>query len=396
MPNITNRIKLINKFIPKFNINGEIIMGDLLKEALAEAKLVKKVSIEAAREQLNEALTPKIESMLSKKIKEELEDDEFENPEELEETEDPGDVTDKIDKTDQDVTPELSETEDPGDVTDKIDKTDQDVTPELTEEDEMGEEIPSEEQPDEDDLEIESLLRELEDEEEVVEQDDEEITAEIPAEVPAEDEEIPVEAIEDDEKVEEEDLPGLVDVPGPVDDDEEEINVEALLSQIDEEEYPGEGESEDKDKEQQNVVKQLESKNAALRKRLAEYVKAVQTLKRELNEVNLLNTKLYYTTKMLKKFNISERTKRGIIETFDRANSVREIKLIYTTLHESLKNGTGSPIVKKPIKSVKDIKESVRSSSKAVITDQYVIKEAILSEGDDLKNRWAKLSGIKK
>jgi len=379
-------------------------MGDLLKEALAEAKLVKKVSVEAAREQLNEALTPRIESMLSKKLNAEIaENDEMEEPEEeLEETEDPGkgeqfgDYT----KDDQDVTPNLKETEDPGkgeqfgDYT----KDDQDVTPNLKEEDEMG--VPSEEekQEDEDDLEIESILRELEDGSEEEKEKEEELPIateeDEPIVAPEEEEEIPLEGIEDDEeKVEEDDLPGLEGVPGPdlPGDDEEEINVEALLSQIDEEEYPGEGESEDKDKEQQNVVKQLESKNAALRKRLAEYVKVVKVLKSELNEVNLLNTKLYYTTKMFKKFNVSSPTKIKIIETFDRANSIREIKLIYATLHESLRN-TG--VSNKPkIKSVKDIKENVRSSSKAVITDRYEIKEAILSEGEDLKNRWKKLSG---
>jgi hypothetical protein len=385
-------------------------MGDLLKEALAEAKLVKKVSVEAAREQLNEALTPRIESMLSKKLNAEIaenedfdEDDIKENEDsdedDLQETEDPGNVTDKFDKKDQDVTPALSETEDPGSVTDIEDKDDQDVTPDLSEQDEMD---AAEEMQDEDDLEIESILRELEDgseeekeeeEQMATEQDEPSFNSNEPEEIPDEEEEIPLEGIEDDETlpVEEEDELGDIP-PAPPEDDEEEINVEALLSKIDEEEYPGDDESEDKDKEQQNVVKQLESKNAKLKKRLAEYVKAVKYLKSELNEVNLLNTKLYYTTKMFKKFNVSNPTKIKIIETFDRANSVREIKLIYATLHESLKSG--NPSTPKRIKSVKDIKENVRSSSKAVITDQYQIKEAILSEGEDLKNRWKKLESL--
>jgi hypothetical protein len=381
-------------------------MGDLLKEALAEAKLVKKVSVEAAREQLNEALTPRIESMLSKKLNAEIaenedfdeddiqENEDFDEDDELQETEDPGNVTDKFDKKDQDVTPALSETEDPGSVTDIEDKDDQDVTPELTEEDEMekAEDEAGPEEETEDDLEIESILRELEDgSEEEKEEEEQMATEQDELGIENDEEEIPVEAIEDDEKIEEED-----EIPVE-DDEEEEINVEALLSKIDEEEYPGESDSEDKDSEQQNVVKQLESKNAALRKRLSEYVKAVKTLKAELNEVNLLNTKLYFTTKMFKKFNVSNPTKIKIIETFDRANSVREIKLIYATLHESLKNGAGAP--NKParkITSIRDIKENVRSSSKAVITDRYEIKEAILSEGEDLKNRWKKLSGQSK
>jgi hypothetical protein len=396
-------------------------MGDLLKEALAEAKLVKKVSIEAAREQLNEALTPRIESMLSKKLQAEIADeeevddikesDDFDEDDELQETEDPGSVTDKIDKKDQNVTPDLQETEDPGSVTDKIDKKDQNVTPDLTEGDEFDANA-IEDETEEDDLEIESILRELEDgseeDKELGEQElelpvDEPVVDELPIDEPVEEEELLDEPVEDEipeipegknkfkDKFGKKGMKEEDEIPIDIEDDEEEINVEALLSQIDEEEYPGEGESEDKDKEQQNVVKQLESKNAALRKRLSEYVKVVKVLKSELNEVNLLNTKLYYTTKMFKKFNVSSPTKIKIIETFDRANSIREIKLIYATLHESLRT-TG--ISNKPkIKSVKDIKENVRSSSKTIITDRYEIKEAILSEGEDLKNRWKKLSG---
>jgi len=392
-------------------------MADLLREALAEAKLVKKVSIEAAKAQLNEALTPRIESMLSKKLNAEIaesDDMDADDEEGLKETEDPGkgEQFNDFKKGDQDVTPDLKETEDPGkgEQFNDYTKNDQDVTPNLKEDDEMG--APPEETQDEDDLEIESILRELEDEapedevpEEVPSKEEEiplegiedEVPEEVP-EVPEKDEEIPLEGIEDDE-IEDESLPGMQGVPGPTDsaqnpDDEEEINVEALLSQIDEEEYPGEGESEDKSKEQQNVVKQLEAKNAKLSKKLKQYEAVVKVLHRELNEVNLLNTKLYYTTKMFKKFNVSNPTKMKIIETFDRANSIREIKLIYATLFESLKTGTGSN--KPKITSLKDLKENVRSSSKTIITDRYEIKEAILSEGDDLVNRWKKLSGQKK
>jgi len=362
-------------------------MGDILREALAEAKLVKKVAIEAAREQLNEALTPKIESMLSKKIKEEMDDEDFDG-EELDETEDPGKGEEGETKDNPDVTPDLKETEDPGSVTDKQEKDDQDVTSDLKEEEDI--EIPE----DEDDLEIEEMLKELEDDE--LPNDDEE---ELPVE---EDEEVDIDIEpDDDEEIGEADLPGLEGVPDSEgSDDDEEINVEEILNSIDEEEYPGDDNDENKDYEEQNVVKTLESKNmkairsenSVNKKKLAQYGKVIKVLKNELSEVNLLNNKLFHTTKLLKKFNVSNKTKMGIIEQFDRARSVREVKLIFTTLYESLKSG--STVAKPKITSLKEVKQKTNSASKAIIRENYNPDPTILTEGDDLKKRFQKLANI--
>ena len=48
----------------------------LLKEAIADAKAVRETAIANAKIALNEAFTPKLQSMLSRKIEEELEDEE--------------------------------------------------------------------------------------------------------------------------------------------------------------------------------------------------------------------------------------------------------------------------------------------------------------------------------
>lgn len=359
-------------------------MGDILREALAEAKLVKKVAIEAAKEQLNEALTPKIESMLSNKIREEMDTD---DDEELDETEDPGKSEEGETKDDKDVTPALSETEDPGDVTDMESDDNQDVTPDLKEND--GDE-------DEDDKEIEEILKELEDDEtdnddEInMSEDSEDFGNDNTPDVPEEDKE--------DDELEEDNLPGMEDVPGPNDDnedDDEDINVEEILSSLDEEEYSGDDNDEEKDKEQQNVVKTLESKVSKLSKRLSEYKKVVGVLKNELSEVNLLNNKLFHTTKLLKKFNVSNKTKMGIIEQFDRAKTVREVKLIYTTLYESLK--PGSRVESKPkITSLREVKQKTNSASKSVFKENYNPDPTILTEGDELKARFQKLAGVLK
>ena len=48
-------------------------MDDLLKEAIADAKAVRQTAFENAKIALEEAFTPKIQSMLSKKIQKETE-----------------------------------------------------------------------------------------------------------------------------------------------------------------------------------------------------------------------------------------------------------------------------------------------------------------------------------
>ena len=51
---------------------------DLLKEAIADAKAVRQTAIANAKLALEEAFTPKLQSMLSTKIREEYEDEEEE------------------------------------------------------------------------------------------------------------------------------------------------------------------------------------------------------------------------------------------------------------------------------------------------------------------------------
>jgi len=49
-------------------------MDDLLKEAIADAKAVRETALENAKVALEEAFTPRLKSMLSKKIQSEIED----------------------------------------------------------------------------------------------------------------------------------------------------------------------------------------------------------------------------------------------------------------------------------------------------------------------------------
>ena len=62
-------------------------MDDLLKEAIADAKAVRETALENARIALEEAFTPRLQSMLSKKIQSEMDVEEGEDMDDEEEKE---------------------------------------------------------------------------------------------------------------------------------------------------------------------------------------------------------------------------------------------------------------------------------------------------------------------
>jgi hypothetical protein len=68
------------------------------------------------------------------------------------------------------------------------------------------------------------------------------------------------------------------------------------------------------------------------KKDLEEAIKTINILRDELNEVNLLNAKLLYSNKIFKAKNLSESQKVNVLKAFDKAASVKETKIIYTTL----------------------------------------------------------------
>jgi S-DNA-T family DNA segregation ATPase FtsK/SpoIIIE len=96
---------------------------------------------------------------------------------------------------------------------------------------------------------------------------------------------------------------------------------------------------------------------------LAEAYSTIETLKNELNEINLLNAKLLYSNKIFKSKNLNESQKVKVLSSFDKANTVGEVKMVFETLNEGIKvnkttikenlgsasKTTGAPTVKKPI-----------------------------------------------
>jgi len=115
-----------------------------------------------------------------------------------------------------------------------------------------------------------------------------------------------------------------------------------------------------------------------------EMEETINELRNELNEVNLLNAKLLYTNKIFKAKNLTESEKIKVLNTFDKAGTVREVKLVFKTLTESLKTTT----VKK-----NSIKESLGSASKTIST--ATPKQPII-EVNSAFARMQQLAGLKK
>ena len=120
----------------------------------------------------------------------------------------------------------------------------------------------------------------------------------------------------------------------------------------------------------------------SLKAQLAEAYDTVKTLKTELNEINLLNAKLLYTNKIFKSKNLSESQKVKVLESFDKATTVKEAKLVYETVDAGVKS-------KKTY-----VNENLgRASKSAGIAVKKTAKQPIV-ESDEMVKRFQKLAGI--
>lgn len=297
-------------------------MDKLLKEAIADAKAVRETALANAKIALEEAFAPKLQSMLAAKINEE--EDEMENDEEEMENEGTGMGVDYLGEK------------------------------ESEEEEAPAEEAPEEEETDEA-LDLEAIIRELE-----------------------------MEAAEGGDEEE---------APAPEETDEE-INLDELLAALAEEEGEEEEEKMDEAKEEDEEEKMDEAKDkdedekmdeiSRLKSELAEYRDAVVFLKDKINEINLLNAKLLYTNKLFKSHSLTEAQKVKILESLDRTKTVREVKLVYSTLAESLTETSTKTKTK--------IAESLGFASKTTGKTQ----KPIIEEGTTLASRFQALANINK
>lgn len=307
-------------------------MDKLLKEAIADAKAVRETALANAKIALEEAFAPKLQSMLAAKINEE--EDEMEDEEE---------TTDEGTGLGVDY---LGEKE--------SDDQEEEMGEAASEEGGSEEATGDDEDPDES-LDLEAIIRELEQEAKSEDENEEDMT-------------------ETEDK------------------DDEDINLDELLASLSEEEEEEEDMDEAKkmkkaemdeakdDEDEEEKVEEI----SRLQAELAEYRDAVVFLKDKINEINLLNAKLLYTNKLFRSNSLTEAQKMKVLESLDRTKTVREVKLVYSTLAESFAETAG--------KTKKKIAESLGFASKSSGKTQ----KAIITEGNSLAARFQELANINK
>jgi hypothetical protein len=130
---------------------------------------------------------------------------------------------------------------------------------------------------------------------------------------------------------------------------------------------------------------------ATLRGQVAEYAKAVNSLREQLTEMNLFNAKLLYVNKLVQDKNVTSEQRRGIVESLDGAKTLREVKLLYKGLTKSLKIANTS--AKKGQISESAARRSIGSSSRPAGTQST--QKTHNENADSTANRWATLAGLK-
>lgn len=440
----------------------------LLKEAIADAKAVKETALANAKIALEEAFTPRLQSILSKKLREEMQDDEEDVNEELDSSDIGGgpksandspknpkgfdadtDLSVGVKKSsaapgaegeetkvadineEEDVETETDENlsvaklrerlmkrlaeldaaetpaEEPAAETEKEgwmheDEPEGDDDSMDFGDDEDGDEeyeITGEEEEDteEDDMDLEAIIRELEasvgadeepknEEEETPsdEMDEDALSSGDPAGTDKGEDPKVVMAEEEDEeekpKAEGKDVTrasgqaprGSFDI-NEEDNEDGEIDLEEILREME-----ADLKGEEKPKEESKQVKEM-------KKSLKEAYDTITSLRKTINEVNLLNAKLLFANKLFRAHNLTNEQKVKVIETLDRTGSIREVKLVYSTLAENLKFGSSQKVAKK------SITEGI--ASKVVKSTKPAAKQ-VISEGADFSARFKKLAGI--
>ena len=340
-------------------------MGDILKEAIADAKAVRETALENAKMALEEAFTPQIKSMLSAKLKE----DEIEESDPVVEDEDMDMDMEKDDE--EEVPAEDMEMDDEEEAEEGMREDDDEEAEEAMHDDEMGDD----EEVEESNLDLEAIIKELE--AELTEDEDEDEDAEEGRGMKESDETVE----ESDESVEEE---YEIDEAALTEEDDEDDKDE-VDEELDKSSDIGKGDNNRGSTDASSAIGGGKKGMTEIQAELKEYKEAVHFLKDKLHEVNILNAKLLFTNKLFKQYSLDNNQKLKVVETFDRAQTTREIKLVYSTLAEQF--GDNSSIVTK--KSISESASSAVSSTKPSPEAKKVI-----SEENNVADRFRKLAGL--
>jgi hypothetical protein len=368
-------------------------MSKILKEAIADAKIVRATAIANAKAILNEAFEPKLKKLINTKLKEELEDEKPEDT--LEVTED--DELSADVPVNKEVEPEVTEGEEE-DITGATageDEVKEGEDTEIAPEDEIAPEVAEDEVPsevetdelepkitetddqDQDDKEfnIDEVIKELEDESGIEPSVDDEVTEdeELSTDVPGNKK---VQPVSEDEECE--------DKPEVTEGDDEEVEIVDDKPEVTEDEVaPGEDDSE-KEVYERIIMRQ--------RSAIREQKKVISTYKNQLHEINLLNAKLLYTNKLFNTFPLSNGEKMRVVESFDRTCTVREAKLVFASLHQAFASKTLTESKMRKIKS--SASKTVASTKPSKETVKKLNESADSQATNEMRDKFRRLANI--
>ena len=372
---------------------------DLFKQAIAEAKSVREAAIANAKEALEETLTPHLKDMLAAKLQE-MEDstneEEVVNEVEEEVEEAKGHDDKDVDEAKDDKKDEAIEENDGLTTVGEAEEDEaEDDSEESEDEAEDAIEEPAEEEG-EDAIEGDEDLKDLS-VDQFKDMIRDIIAQEVGGDAPADDMDAgDIEGMGDEEGMEE---PAMEPEMGA---EEDEIDLDELIRELesvtegDKEDEMEEGKKDDDDTMEEGDKKEDMDEETSVQVNhesdgsdyninrvadLKEALDTIETLKSELNEVNILNAKLLYVNKIFKANNLTESQKVNVIAAFDKAETVKEVKLVFETVADNV----GS-------KKETTIKEHKGSASKA--TGTTAKKPEVISEVSSAVLRMQKLAGI--
>lgn len=362
---------------------------DIFKQAIAEAKSVRDAAIANAKESIEESLTPHLKELLAAKLQE-MEDSEN----------DLAEVEDSVNEEDYDAERDAKAMGYPSAAAAAADNYGNPKHEVVAEEE--GEE------------EAEDDAEESEDDADNAEGEEEEVEAET-----EDDEEIDLETLTVDDLrdmirdiVSQEAVPSAeaemdmdISMEPAVDDmvgmdepmaDEEEIDLDELLAELEglsEEEHEEEDTTDEMKKpsmKKEKSYKEMKKKDdhSKMEAQLQEAMDTINHLRNELSEVNLLNSKLLFVNKLFKSKTLSEVQKAHVIATFDKAETVKEAKLVYESFTTSLDKSTSQTTQIKEHKSFASKATGVTKSASASS------QTGVITEVSDQVRRMQKLAGI--
>ena len=390
---------------------------DLFKEAIADAKAVKEVSIANAKAALEEVITPRLKSMFEKKLTEMEEEDEkqeegYKMKKENSELEEEFNLEELLAELDEVEDEEIHEEE----LTEEtVSESEETIEEELTEEEDAEETEDESEEEEEEESKVDDMDVEI-DFDNMTEEDLRAFIEEVVDEM-IEAEELKLTDMEDDsEEVEMDDEAEMGDEEVEIEDEIADLQLEeGQITEMTTAELVAAlpaiiggmtaliGGSVGAAVWQENALagkygekwKTFAQKlsgaggAAAGSRNVAEETEVLEelnTLKEEMAEVNLLNSKLLYLNKILKESNLKESQKVKAITAFDKAESVKEAKLVYETLKENLSKTPAKETQKKLVRESKNFASST-------IAGNSPVKKPVM-EVDPTIQRMKKLAGL--